>query len=124
VKSFGASWRCFTSSVIRWPPYAMPTSMILKIPSSYRCPSEAILTPMTCRRAHTLLCETKMVKPTRLDRIMHDLELLQNDADGIINADVKRYWAHRPELPSRGEEKIRLIARPAGMNINRVEALK
>ena len=65
-----------------------------------------------------------MVKPTRLDRIMCELELLQNDADGIIDAHVNEYLAHHPELPSWGETKIRLIARPAGSTLNRIEALK
>jgi hypothetical protein len=48
------------------------------------------------------------MKPTRLDRIMQELEVLQNDADGIIDAHVNEYLAHYPELPSWGEAKIRL----------------
>ena len=64
------------------------------------------------------------MKPTRLDRIMHELEILQNDADGIIDAHVNAYLARHPEIASWGEAKIRLIARPAGSTLNRVEALK
>jgi hypothetical protein len=56
------------------------------------------------------------MKPTRLDRIMHELEILQNDADGNL--------ARHPEIASWGEAKIRLIGRPAGSTLNRVEALK
>jgi len=61
------------------------------------------------------------MKPTRLDRIMHELEVLQNDADGI---NVNAYLARHPEIASWGEAKIRLIAQPAGSTLNRVEALK
>ena len=64
------------------------------------------------------------MKPTRLDRSMHELEVLQNDADGIIDAHVNAYLARHPEIASWGEAKIRLIARPAGSTLNRIEALK
>jgi hypothetical protein len=64
------------------------------------------------------------MKPTRLDRIMHELEALQNDADGIIDAHVNEYLAYHPELSSWGVAKINLIARPAGATLNRIEALK
>ena len=64
------------------------------------------------------------MKPTRLDRIMHELEILQNDADGIIDAHVNAWLAEHPEAASWGETKLRLVAIPAGMTINRVEALK
>jgi len=52
------------------------------------------------------------MKPTRLDRSMHELEVLQNDADGIIDAHVNAYLARHPEIASWGEAKIRLIAQP------------
>ena len=64
------------------------------------------------------------MKPTRLDRIMHELEVLQNDADGIIDTYVNSVLAEHPEAVSWGTEKIRLIARPAGSTLNRIEALK
>ena len=60
----------------------------------------------------------------RIDRIMYQLEALQNDADGIIDAHVNAYLAQHPEAISWGETKLRLVARPAGLTINRVEALK
>jgi hypothetical protein len=60
----------------------------------------------------------------RLDRVMRGLEQLQNDADGIIDAHVNSWLAQHPEAVSWGEAKIRLIARPAGSTLNRVEALK
>jgi len=43
---------------------------------------------------------------------MHELEVLQNDADGIIDAHVNAYLARHPEIASWGEAKIRLIAQP------------
>ena len=52
------------------------------------------------------------MKPTRLDRSMHELEVLQNDADGIIDAHVNAYLARHPEIACWGEAKIRLIAQP------------
>jgi hypothetical protein len=64
------------------------------------------------------------MKPTRLDRIMHELEALQHAADGIIDAHVNAYLARHPEIPSWGATKISLIAQPAGTTLNRVEALK
>ena len=60
----------------------------------------------------------------RLDRVMRGLEVLQNDADGIIDAYVNAWLAEHPEAVSWGETKLRLVARPAGLTINRVEALK
>jgi len=60
----------------------------------------------------------------RLDRVMRGLEQLQNDADHIIDAHVNSWLAQHPEAGSWGEAKIRLIARPAGSTLNRVEALK
>jgi hypothetical protein len=68
------------------------------------------------------LCETKM-KPDRLDRIMRDLEVLQNDADGIIDTYVNEVLARHPLAASWGEAKQYLIG-PAGGTVNRVEALK
>jgi len=62
------------------------------------------------------------MKPTRLDRSMHELEVLQNDADGIIDAHVNAYLARHPEIASWGEAKIRLIL--PSPTLNRVEALK
>ena len=60
----------------------------------------------------------------RLDRVMRGLEALQNDADGIIDAHINAWLAEHPEAVSWGETKLRLVAIPAGMTINRVEALK
>jgi len=60
----------------------------------------------------------------RLDRVMHELEVLQNSADNIIDAHVDAWLAEHPEAISWGETKLRLVALPAGMTINRVEALK
>ena len=69
------------------------------------------------------LCETKM-KPDRLDRIMRDLEVLQNDADGIIDSYVNEVLATKPNAVSWGEARQYLIGLPAGSTVNRVEALK
>jgi hypothetical protein len=55
---------------------------------------------------------------------MCQLEALQNDADGIIDAHVNAWLAHHPEAVSWGAAKIELIAKPAGSTLNRVEALK
>ena len=52
------------------------------------------------------------MKPTRLDRIMHELEVLQNDADGIIDAHVNAYLARHPEIASWGEAKFALLPSP------------
>jgi hypothetical protein len=60
----------------------------------------------------------------RIDRVMRGLEQLQNDADGIIDAHVNSWLAEHPEAVSWGETKLRLVAQPAGLTINRVEALK
>jgi hypothetical protein len=60
----------------------------------------------------------------RLDRIMHGLEVLQNDADRIIDAHINVWLAEHPEAVSWGEAKLRLVALPAGTTINRVAALK
>jgi hypothetical protein len=62
--------------------------------------------------------------PTRLDRIVRDLESLHKDADGIIDAHVNAWLAEHPEAVSWGEAKLRLVALPAGTTINRVAALK
>lgn len=64
------------------------------------------------------------MKPRRLDHVMHELEALQDDADGIIDAYVNEVVAGRPDVVSWGEAKQYLICRPAGPTINRVEALK
>ena len=60
----------------------------------------------------------------RIDRIMYQLEALQNDADGIIDAHVNAYLAQHPEAVPWGATKIELIAKPAGSTLNRIEALK
>ena len=60
----------------------------------------------------------------RIDRIMYQLEALQNDADGIIDAHVNAYLAQHPEAVSWGATKIELIAKPAVSTLNRIEALK
>jgi hypothetical protein len=65
-----------------------------------------------------------IIMTNRIDRVMRGLEALQNDADGIIDAHVNAWLAEHPEAISWGETKLRLVARPAGMTINRVEALK
>ena len=50
---------------------------------------------------------------------MHELEVLQNDADGIIDTYVNSVLAEHPEAVSWGETKLRLVAQPAGLTINR-----
>lgn len=64
------------------------------------------------------------MKPDRLDRVMRELELLQNDADGIIDAYVNEVLATTPGALSWGGAKLHLVGLPAGSTINRVEALR
>jgi hypothetical protein len=47
------------------------------------------------------------MKPNRLDRVMRELEGLQNDADGIIDAYVNEVLAYHPQVASWGETKAK-----------------
>src|SRR5215469_1372771 len=95
---------------------------MLMIRTSSRCPIGAALTRSAFNSPNTHSCRNIMAD--RLDRVMRGLEALRNDADGIIDAHINAWLAEHPEAISWGETKLRLVAIPAGMTINRVEALK
>ena len=65
-----------------------------------------------------------MIATNRLDRIIVELEKLQNDADQILNAHVDELRRTKQCHPSWGVTKSFEIAAPAGQTINRVSALK
>jgi hypothetical protein len=60
----------------------------------------------------------------RLDRIIGELEKLQNDADEIVNAHVDELRKTKECHPSWGVTKNFEMAGPAGFTINRVKALQ
>jgi hypothetical protein len=64
-----------------------------------------------------------MSATNRLDRIIGELEKLQNDADQILDAHVDELRKTKQCHPSWGVTKNFEIAAPAGLTINRVKAL-
>src|SRR5262249_25431380 len=101
---------------------AHSTTPMRTIAPALSSPSWENSTHSTFRTPNTHLCRKPMTN--RLDRVMRGLEALQNDADGIIDAHVNAWLAEHPEAVFGGETKLRFVPIPAGMTINRVEALR